>query len=239
MLLNNNTLSIVNSLQLISDSVIFHYPITGIKDSASSICAFVDLSKLENDNFGEDFGILKMKELMELIKIVGNDANIEKDDSGIISISNNSMRCRYLTTSISAIESTYGVKLSMLDNVRSTPTVFSFTLTNNTADKLKRTSSLLNFEDMILTTDNEQVKITTSTKDVEGNEFSVTVPAENVTEQSNIFISIKNLKRLPTADYTVHVRKNLKHNNVYILEFIPEGNDALTILIPSKAYNKE
>lgn len=239
MLLNKDSLTILNSLQLITDSVIVNYPITSVKDSSNSITAFINLEKLGNENFGGPFCILKMREFFELIKIVGDEPNISKDEKGIITISSGDISCRYLTTAITdSIENTFGASIKILDNVKSAKEICKFELTTQVSDKLKRASTLLNFEDMVLSIKKSSIKITTTNKDSAYNNFSVDV-TDNITVngEAEVFISIRNLKRLPTANYVVTVRQHPTRAEVFVMEFIPKDSDILTLIVPSKAYN--
>lgn len=236
MLLNSKTISLIASLQLINESIILSSKLTGIKDNANSIIAFIDMEKLENKPFEKDFGILKVKELMDLIKIVGDDSNIEIDEQGILHIFKDGIHCKYLTTSVDVLEDTCGAKPTILDVVNKAELVTSFELNVTTSDKMKKAATLLGFDDMILNIDKDNNILTLSTceQGTNGNEFSLNLTPDFVNMSTNIFISIKNLKRIPTADYNVCVYKHFAKNDKFILKLVPKNNDALTILIPPK-----
>ncbi|QPX65082.1 putative sliding clamp DNA polymerase accessory protein [Campylobacter phage F370] len=233
MLLNSKTIALVNSLQLINESIIFSSKLTGIKDSAGSIIAFIDLEKLENKPFPKDFGILKIKEFMDLLKIIGEDANITMDDKNIIHISKDGMSCKYLTTNVEALSNACGVKPTILENVNNAELVASFELDMTVSDKIKKAATLLGFDDMVLNID-DIITVSTSEQGINGNEFSLNVTPNIINSKANIFISIKNLKRIPTTDYIVSVHKHTSRQDTYLLKLIPKNNDALIILIPSK-----
>ena len=83
-------------------------------------------------------------------------------------------------------------------------------------------------------------KITTTNKENSSNDFSISITENvNTTANGKVFISIRNLKRLPVANYNVNVKQHPTRADVYVLEFIPKDNDVLTIIIPSKAYKAE
>ena len=242
MLLNKQSWRLLNSLSQITESIVIQYPVTSMKDNSNSITAFLDLEKLGVENFGSPFALLKLKEFNELTKIVGDDCNIEKDDKGIITVSNNAdISCKYYTTALTdTITNAFSVSPKVLENVKSAINICTFELTTQISDKLKKASTLLNFEDMILDITENGLKITTTNKENSSNDFSISITENvNTTANGKVFISIRNLKRLPVANYNVNVKQHPTRADVYVLEFIPKDNDVLTIIIPSKAYKAE
>ena len=87
-----------------------------------------------------------------------------KDDKGIITVSNNAdISCKYYTTALTdTITNAFSVSPKVLENVKSAINICTFELTTQISDKLKKASTLLNFEDMILDITENGLKITTT-----------------------------------------------------------------------------
>jgi hypothetical protein len=232
-MLNNNTRAVVNQLRDISPSVIFTYPITGIRDAAKTIIAFIELDKLGENEF-EEFGVIKVKEFMDLLNIAGEaESSIT---NGVINIKSKQLKCKYITTDLSVLERDFRAKDSMLAKVEETPTASSFKITSHELDQIKKVSSLLGLENFVVSSKDDEVKVTVGNTSInarsESNEFSLVLTNGEVIEECNVLLSISNVKKLPSGDYDVKIAKSANGN--VIIRFSSTTIAGLTIFIATK-----
>lgn len=231
-LLNRDTLSVISSLSKISESIIFTYPITGVKDSCGTISVFIDMAKLGNNEF-DKFAIAKTKEFIELVKIIGDNSKITIDN-GVINIVGDNFSSKYITSEPRIMEETFGVKLSMLDNINNAHAVAKFSLDKNTADKLRKVSDLLGLEDLTITTSNESNSVTLkiNAKHELSKDFAISLnEGVSIADNANILFNVSNLKKVPLSDFECTIRQNPKNPKLYMLQLIPKEADYLNIVI--------
>lgn len=230
-MLNQKTQAILSELSAISPAAVLKYPITGIQDASKSMIAFVDFSEFDEAEF-EDFGIFNMQELLSVINIV-EDAEVEMDDS-IITIKNDNMEVKYVTTNIDLLESTYSANPKVRENIKKATEVVTFDITTGTLDKLKKTSSLMKLEHLKIQSDGDEVLMNigsfTSGKGDSNNSFKMKVADADVNEDCEVILKMDYLRNLPTSAYTVQVRKNPKTGS-YITMFSSKDIPSLDIVI--------
>ena len=231
---NENTQAVLNQLKNITPSGIFNYPITGLRDASKTIIAFIDLTKLGEDEF-EEFGILQLREFCDLLGIAGKNSKASMEN-GSITIISDDLKCRYVTTDVDILESSFRVKTTMLTNVENANTAFSFNLTSQELDRIKKVSGLLNLENFTIASDNEKVIVTVNNDSLKAisssNEFQMELGSIDLIEACTILLPINNVKKLPSGDYTVKVAKTPGDN--VIIRFESNNVAGLTILIASK-----
>jgi hypothetical protein len=232
-MLSKNTQAVVNQLKEISPSAIFTYPITGIRDANKTIIAFIELDKLGDEEF-EEFGVIKVREFMDLLSIAG-DAETSITN-GIINIQSKDLKCRYLTTDIDVLESSFRVKPSMLQKVEETPAASTFTITKEELDKIKRVSALLSLENFVVSSKDNKVTVNVGNSSInaksESNEFQMTFGNGIVNDECNVLLSIANVRKLPAGDYDVKIAKS--PNGSVVIRFISKNIAGLTIFIATK-----
>jgi hypothetical protein len=235
--LNENTQKVVGLLKEINEGIIFSYPITGIRDSNATVSAFIDLEKLGNEPFA-DFGIMKFKELFDLLNIAGKDADCSLSSNGIINIDSDTIKCRYITTNLIALED-FRPKISILEKFEMASQVARFTLTNVDLDKIKKVSSLLAFEDFVLNVDNnETVVISVKNKQASSNSFSLKIPSENNFSDVFVLMGVSHIKKLPPSDYVVRLAKHPVVEDNFLVKFESSSIEGLHIFMATKAYQK-
>lgn len=235
-MLNKNTQAVVSQLRDIAPSVIFSYPITGIRDAAKTIIAFIELDKLGEDEFKE-FGVIKVKEFMDLLNIAGDaESSI---DNGVITIKSKDLKCKYITTDLDVLERDFRAKDSMLSKVEEAPAASTFKITSQELDKIKKVSSLLGLENFIVSSKGDDVTVTVGNTSIntksESNEFSLNLSNSNVVEECDVLLGISNIKKLPSGDYDVKVAKS--GNGSVIIRFTSTTIAGLTIFIATKTEN--
>jgi hypothetical protein len=236
MLLNENTLKVINLLRDINEGFIISYPITGIKDSNTTISAFIDLEKLGNEPFSE-FGIMKFKELFDLLSIAGKDADMSLNE-GIITISSDTINCKYLTTNLLALED-FRAKTSMISFFDSAPKVVEFDLSNVDLDKIKKVSVLLNFEDLVLSTYDTFTELSVKNKQASSNSFTMKLNSNVEIPQISVLLGVNNVKKLPPSDYKVKVAKHPTMQDKFLVKFESENIPGLCLFLATKANQKE
>lgn len=232
-MLSKNTQAVVNQLKDISPSAIFSYPITGIRDANKTIIAFIELDKLGDSEF-EEFGVIKVREFMDLLAIAGDaDTSLE---NGIINIKSKDIKCRYLTTDIDVLESSFRAKPIMLQKVEETPAASTFTITSQELDKIKRVSALLSLENFVVSSKDNLVNVNVGNSSIntksESNEFQLTFSDCIVSEECNVLLSINNVRKLPAGDYDVKIAKSPNGN--VVIRFTSKNIAGLTIFIATK-----
>lgn len=235
MLLNKNTLQLVSSLRQINESVIFTYPITGMKDTTTGTLVFINMRTLENENF-EPFAISKIKEFIDLVKIVGEDPEISIDDNGILSIiGKEGFSSKYITSDVGIMESIAGVKLSTLEAITSKEVIAEFVLTQSECEKARKASDLLVLEDMNFTLQESKnnIAIKCCSKSETNKDFTFNI-AEVLSCKLDIKFSLtmSSLKKIPLSDFKCYVRKNEKDDSILALQLIPKECSYITFIIP-------
>jgi hypothetical protein len=232
-MLNKNTQTVVNQLKDISPSVIFTYPITGIRDASKTIIAFVELDKLGEEEF-EEFGVIKVREFMDLLNIAG-DADITNDD-GVLTIKSKDIKCRYVTTDLDVLEDSFRARPTMLAKVEETPSASTFTITANELDKIKRVSALLSLENFTVISKNDEVLVTVANSSInnksESNDFQLTFSDSTVVDECSVLLSVANIRKLPSGNYDVKIAKSPNGN--VIIRFVSQNIAGLTIFIATK-----
>lgn len=236
MLLNKDTINLINSLRQINESIIFNYPVTAMKDLSSGTLVFINIKKLGNEEFNP-FAIAKIKEFIDLIKIVGEDVNIDIDENGIILIKGNGFSSKYISSDVSIMESIAGVKLSTLDTILSKEVIAEFILKQSECEKAKRASDLLSLEDMnfSLCSANNIVEVNCVSKAENNKNFSFTISNENIKEckidiKFNLLMS--SIKKIPMSDFKCIIRKNEKDDSILAMQLIPVNCNYITFIIP-------
>lgn len=231
-MLNKQSIAAVSQLRDISDSIVFTYPITGIQSFAGTMFAFLDVKKLGSEEF-EEFGIMKFKELVDLINIAGSDATVELKDK-VINISSDKISCRYITSDVDTLEQTFKAKTTMIKKTEEAAAALQFSISSAELSQIKKAANLLKVNDLIIADKGNDIFIRTeNSAQRSSNGFSVKVQNPNISmSDSNIMLSITNFLKLPDGDYDVKVCSN---GNTFITRFDSTTIDGLIINIASKA----
>jgi len=190
--------------------------------------AFIDLSKFGEEKF-EKFGIFNLSELLSILGVVEN-ASVELKD-GIITISNETSSIKYFTTNIDLLSQTFSANPRIPENIKAAPTAMLFTLEASVLDKLKKTSTLMKLEQLVIENDGDKIylTITGSNKD-SSNNYKVRI--DNIINEGNhkIVLDMENIKKIPAGEYEVKVAKNAKTGS-YITIFMSKDIPSLEIVV--------
>lgn len=224
----------------VTEKIIVSYPITGIKDSSNSILIYIDCKKLGNPEF-EEFGLIRFRELLELLRIVDDkDLNILFKDN-ILYIKSPLLNCKYVTTDISILEEDSRVKESILNNIKEQESIITFILNIDILDKLKKISMLLNLEDINInipiTGDNinmvlSNINDTSISDNIEFNIKPVAVESKKTNEtEHKILLNLNNLKKIPLIEYKISIKQNSKNKDNYVLLLTPNNDEEILYII--------
>jgi hypothetical protein len=171
---------------------------------------------------------------MDLLSIAGEaETSI---DSGIITIKSKDIKCKYLTTDLEVLESSFRAKPIMLQKVEETPAASTFKITSQELDKIKRVSALLSLENFVVSSNDGTVSVNVGNSSIntksESNEFQLTFSDCKVNENCNVLLSIANVRKLPAGDYDVKIAKSGSGNA--LIRFVSDNIPGLTIFIATK-----
>jgi hypothetical protein len=231
-LLNKNTNIVISQLKDISESIIFSYPITGVSDSNKTILAFIDLQKMNVEDF-QEFGIIKFKELLDLLAIAGDEADATLKD-GILYIQSENISCKYFTTNIPSIEHCRG-SLKTLAATEKALSSLSFVFSAGDLDKIKKASALFKFEDLIVYSEDDKIILKVAKQDqMSSNDFKISIPGGSIINNICAMLSVENLKKIPVGSYNVKVLQNPNNPNSVIIRFDSVNVEGLVFLIATK-----
>lgn len=236
MLFNKKTQQIIYQLKDISDKVIFEYPVTGIQDNAKTMMAFINLETLENKPFNK-FGLIKVREFFDLLKIVENNETEINFSNDVISITGGGVSCRYMTTSLQVLQDSEVNKNILVSSEKIEPCA-TFLLDNSKLDMIKKTSAVLNLETMAVEINNGEIKVAVESA-INQDSMSIDIPAEKATGEHKVQLSIMNIKKLPLGNYNTKILQHPTNKDNYIISLTPENIPALTILLSTKACKKQ
>lgn len=238
MVLNSTTLNILKSLSLVNDSIIIRAnEVTTIKNSGGSLAVIVNLPKfMDNQFFNKDVGLLRFKEFLDLISFVGNDADIQLNEQGVLTISKDNISCNYVTTDSKVLEDICSVNSKGLDAIRhNSEKIAEFDF--NEIDKLVKASTLLNFNNAILEINDSSIKISTFENN---NSFNIVINSNiNATSNTSVLIDIRTIKKIPILEYHFEVYKHLTKNNTYLFKLYQKNASPDDFLIPIPSVSKE
>jgi len=229
-MLDKDTRTVLGQLGAINNSMIISYPKTSVI-MGKSIQAYLDLEKLGEEPF-EEIGLYNFGEFNSIVNLI-DDATIEREDNGVLNITNSNSSIRYGTTSIGIIESSCRGNPELLDRIKGNTKVAEFELDVKDLDKIKKMSSvlkdLLNLE---IYTEDGMVNLKVTSKEKSSNNFVINLPG-NVSEDFDMVISIDIINKLPGSSFKVGIYKSAKGTLIAILESTTV--DGLEIILAAKA----
>jgi len=237
-MLNAQTYAVISSLKDISDDMIFTYPMMGISDSNKTIMAYLDIKGLGNEDF-QEFGIMGVKQYLYLLNIAGKDVDVTNKE-GVLHISSTSIKCKYSTTNIGILEAkNCRAPLTLPDNFNSAIKAIEFYISSDDVDKIKKVSSLLKFEDVVITSENGKVvlKVDNETQK-SSNDFKIYLDGECEDSELAIVLSVSNIKKLPQGNYVIRASKNPKNPSSVLVRFESQNVEGLNFYVATKAIQK-
>lgn len=237
-MLNAQTYGVISSLKEISDDMIFSYPIMGVSDSNKTIMAYLDVQGLGNEDFTE-FGIMGVKQYLDLLNIAGKDVDVTNKE-GVLFISSPSIKCKYSTTNIGILESkNCRAPLTLPQNFEGATKAIEFYMSAEDMEKIKKVSSLLKFEDVVITSEEGKIVIKVDNETQKSsNDFKIYVDGECLDDDIAVVMSVNNIKKLPQGNYVIRASKNPKNPTSVLVRFESQNVEGLNFYIATKAIQK-
>lgn len=237
-MLNSQTYAVISTLKEINDDMIFTYPVMGVSDSNKTIMAYLNLQDLGNEDFKE-FGIMGVKQYMDLLSIAGKDSEITNVDS-VLHIKSPSISCKYSTTNIGILEAkNCRAPLSLPQNFESATKAIEFYISSEDMEKIKKVSSLLKFEDVVITSEGSKIVLKVDNENQKSsNDFKIYLDGEASDSEIGVVLSVSNIKKMPQGNYVVRASKNPKNPLSILVRFESQNVDGLQFFIATKAIQK-
>lgn len=217
-MINNNIITILKSVNTITNSAVLRYPITVLNSQASDIYIKVDMSILDEDSF-EDIGIYNLSEFLNIFGLYGNERNI-KQENNIITVSDNTGSISTFVTDDIGIMQNFDKDPSVFNKTKVVDTVCTFELTKDNMKKLKTASNIYkNLNDFnIVSRDSDiTLEITQNNSFGSNSNSHKQILSGVTTKEFNISLPIINFNMLPLATYEVQVKYNLSANAYRVL----------------------
>ena len=229
-MLNKDTREILGQLSQINQSQIITFPVTTII-LGKAIQAFLDLSKLGEEEFGE-IGVFDINQLNSVVSVI-DDENIS-NDNGTLTIKNDVQSIKYGTTTIDIIESECRGNPDLLGRITgNNEKVAEFTIDAKELDRLKKMSGLLKeLSDLVISSSEGIINLSVTSKEKSSNNYSVNVEGSAV-EDISMSLLMDNIKKLPNSGFDVAIYKSSKGSLVAV--FTSTGVQGLDIILAAKA----
>lgn len=224
-MLNKKTLKVIQSLNPISNKMIFSYPVSSIREG-KSIQAFIDMSKLDEEEFNE-FGIYSLSDFISAVSLIDNPDISLKDKT--IKISNKKSSINYNTSSVELLEDECSCDLSLLERVKKNEKIANFELTTEDFKNLKTASNTLkDLPNLILSSSKSGILLKIQGLEKSSNSFETIIDGES-NEDFAVTANLSLLKRIPNGNYSVSIYKSKTDSRVML--FNSTDIDSLEILL--------
>ena len=193
--LSENTLSVLKNFSGINQNILIREGTT-IKtiSEARNVLASAEVT----ESFSKDFGIYDLNEFISVLGLV--DAPNLQFDEGHVRISDSSGRSR-----VKYFFSAEETLTTPQKDIKMPEAEVSFTLDNDTLNKVKRAASALGHGEVSITPSDGVINLSVvDSKNTTSNVFSIDIDGEFSTPNFSFVININNLKIIP-GDYTVEL----------------------------------
>jgi len=218
-MINKNVVTVLQTLNNITNSVIFKYPTTILNNVAGDIVVKLDMKKLDPDEF-PTFGIYNLNEFLNIFKLF-NDYNTNLIEN-VINVSDGKSSVQYLTTNINILEN-YNKNEAIFTSTESVPSVATFDLSKEALKGIKAASGIFkDLDDIVVTSQDGDVFVTLGSVNnfnAKSNSFSTKLEA-TTSKEFVIKIPSDNFNSIPLSNYVVEVKYN-------------ESRDAYRVLLKS------
>jgi hypothetical protein len=233
--LSENTRKVLSQLTDINKIAVIDYPLMNVKSESGTVVAFFSTKDLGEQEF-EPFGVFNTQELLQVIGL-SEDPEIVLENN-IISITGSDSSIRYTTTDLGILGDYTKYKPVVLEKTKAVDTVTEFKLSADNFSRLKKASDVFkNLEDFIIKSDDSgkvNIEIGESNKKIKNsNSYTLSVDAE-VQKEIDISIDVKNIKIIPTGNYTVQIKYN-EDKDAYRVLMVSEDIDSLEFIIAIKS----
>lgn len=155
-----------------------------------------------DEDFPKEFGIYDLNEFLGVINLVGEPNLTFEDDYVVVTDSSNRSRVKYFYSDPEMLTTpSKDVKMPMAD--------VTFTLDQDTLNRIKRAASTLGHSDLSITGKDGVLSLSVvDGQNATSNGFSIDVSGEFVGDNFNFVFNIANLKMIP-GDYEVNISSKL------------------------------
>lgn len=217
-MLNNNVITVLNSVSSITNSAVLKYPISVINSEAGDIYVRVDINVLDEDSF-DDIGIYDLNNFLSVFGLYGENRDVEVS-ADTITVSDSTGSLSSLLIDEINILGDYNKDPIMFEKTKSVDTVATFELSKEVMKKLKsatgvyKTLSDLN----IISQDTNVVLQLAQNNSFNARSSSHQYTVDGITSKEfKITIPVENFSKLPISSYTVQVKYNANANAYRLL----------------------
>ena len=218
-MLNKNVTNILQTLNGITNSVVFNYPTTILNNVAGDIVVKLNMKALDSDEFST-FGVYNMAEFLNVFKLF--ETYTATLTENILTITDTNSSVQYLTTNVNILEN-HNKNETIFASTESVATVATFTLSKDNIKNIKAASGIFkDLEDIVVTSQDGDIFITLGSVNnfnARSNSFTTKVEA-STSKEFAIKIPSTNFNSIPVSNYTLEVKYN-------------ESKDAYRVLLKS------
>jgi hypothetical protein len=228
-MLNEKSRAVLSSLLKINNSVIHTYPVTGVR-SGKNIFAFFDVSKHGEEDF-EEYSTFDTTEMLSLVSLL--DKPSISLDGRVMTIKNDKNKIVYMTAKTLMLEDTSRVDPTLITRMKANEVLAEFELTQKEIESTIKTSSLLKgLENFVIKVSGDQAVVEVRGDEKSSNSFEIHTPAK-VAVETEFTLSMPNVAKIPSGDYSVTLNRNPKGTIVAI--FSHKTIEGLDVVISGKA----
>lgn len=211
-MLNKESLSILNNITNITNSVMIKYPITTIANGSSDLFMNIDFSKV-SEKF-EDYGIYELSSFLNALGALESPTVIMKDK--VIVASDNNSNIQFLTSSAESLQK-YTTNPENITSTCSALSVVEVPVNVDLMNKIRKGANVFKtLKDLFIVKEGDKLYLKTGNKETfnsRNNSYSINLePSLNTGDDFEIVIPIESFLSLPSIDFTLKVKYNPKTN---------------------------
>lgn len=206
---NNNVISVLNSINKITDTLIIKYPVTYATSESQDILFEIDISQLDSDEFPNVYLFKSLPQFVGLMRLFGDNRKVNFSENIItISSEDNSQKSSLVMHNPALFQE---VQETQIEKTKEFPSVAEFDLT--TDDFKNMTSALGILKDL------DEITIKTVESGVEfilgsGNRYEASSDNYSILKECDtskefeVKFDAEKLSLIPPSDYTMQIKYN-------------------------------
>ena len=217
-MINKNVTNVLKQLNGITNTVVLKYPHTIVNSPAGDVVAWVDISKLDSDEF-QDIGIYNLGEFLSSFKLF--DERTVHIENNTIEITSNNKAISLLSTNINLLDE-FNKDESVFTKTEEVPTVCSFILTDSDMSQIKQASGIFkDLSDISIKSQDHVVEMSlcaSNNFNAKSNKFKINLAAD-CTKEFEVKIPTENFNYLPVGNYNIQVKYNSSRDAYRVILF--------------------